>query len=200
MVRVGSIALLGAVAAGAFGQELTLQGFASGTFVSTGTAVDQGLTYSGSTFSAGTAGGFYALGGNPTPGSNFNNLGSFSLTGNPASYFGDKFTLDVTFTAPTGITNGTSNTYTATLLGQVSSNNNGGVLVSFGSSPKIFTFANATSTGSFDLNVNTVSINPAKTASVTGYGLASVSPVPEPESMFCLATGLVGVVLKRKKK
>src|SRR5215212_10061272 len=42
-----------------------------------------GLTYSNSTFSGTTASGFRGLGGNANPGSNFNNLGSFSLSTAP---------------------------------------------------------------------------------------------------------------------
>src|SRR5215217_8074579 len=58
-----------------------------------------GITYSNSTFSGTTASGFRGLGGNPNPGSNVNNLGSFSLSTAPNVYNGQSFTLQVTFTA-----------------------------------------------------------------------------------------------------
>jgi hypothetical protein len=199
-IKVGSLAALAVVSSSAFGQELNLEGTVTGGFDGTSTTSIGGLSYLGSTFNTNTSGGFYALGGNPSTSANFNNLGSFSLSGTPSTYYGHTFTLDVTFTEPGGIINGSSNTYTAQLLGQVSSNNSGGLLVNFGTSPKIFTFSNGKQIGSFDLNVNNVSIQPTQLASVTGYGVATTKAVPEPASMFCIGSGLVGMVLKRRKK
>src|SRR5215211_8827701 len=62
-----------------------------------------GITYSNSTFAGTTASGFRGLGGNPNPGANDNNLGSFTLSTAPNTYTGATFTLQVTFTAPQGI-------------------------------------------------------------------------------------------------
>jgi hypothetical protein len=199
LVKAGTLALLSAVATGAFAQEINLQGSAAGGFNGTSATTLGGISYTGSTFNISTSGGFYALGGNPQT-VNVNNLGSFSLTGAPQNYSGDSFTLDVTFTQPTGIINGNTNSYTAQLFGQVSSNTNGGAYISFGNTPKLFTFSNAQGSGSFDLNVNNVSLSPNNVAAVTGYGTGNVKAVPEPASMFCIATGLVGIVLKKKKK
>lgn len=198
-VRAGSLALLAAAATGALGQSLNLQGSATGTFNGGSSSTYQGLTYTGSTFNVTTSNGFYGLGGNPAT-VNVDNLGSFSLSGQAYNYTPATFTLDVTFSQPGGITNGTSNTYTAQLFGSVTSNHNGGVDVSFSNNAKTFFYSNASGSGAFDLNVNSVSINPSQVASVTGYGTATVNPVPEPASMFCIASGLVGVVLKRRKK
>src|SRR6266480_6407314 len=58
-----------------------------------------GLTYLNSTFDVTTSGGFVSIGnapGNP----NVDNLGSFTLTGDPATYTGNHFNLLVSFTAP----------------------------------------------------------------------------------------------------
>ena len=54
-----------------------------------------GLTYTNSTFSGTTAGGFLGIGNMP----NFNNLGSFNLLGTAATYSGP-FTVRVTFLDP----------------------------------------------------------------------------------------------------
>ena len=63
-----------------------------------------GFTFSGSTFSTTTTSGFSTLGGVANPGSNFNNLGSLTMSTTPVDLAGQTFTLQVTFTAPEGLT------------------------------------------------------------------------------------------------
>jgi len=64
------------------------------------TLAGSGLTYDNSTFNVTTSGGFVAIGSVPPP--NFNNLGSFTLTGDAFNYVGNFFDLLVTFTVPSG--------------------------------------------------------------------------------------------------
>ncbi|HYP52139.1 MAG TPA: hypothetical protein VEQ42_01280, partial [Pyrinomonadaceae bacterium] len=101
-----------------------------------------GLTYTNSTFSGTTAGGFRGIGGNPTPPGvqGFNNLGSLTLVGTPQAYAGNTFTLRVTFTAPQGIAGSNTSTFTAVLTGTVVSDNVGGVRLDFDNTPILFTF------------------------------------------------------------
>src|SRR3954453_4745036 len=100
--------------------EVFIAGFTNGCFGAAcapgASATSGGLTYSNSTFSGTTANGFRALGGNANSGSNFNNLGSVSLSTAPQSY-NTPFTLQVTFTAPQGITGSNQATFTATITG-----------------------------------------------------------------------------------
>ena len=86
-----------------------------------------GLTFNNSTFDGTTAGGFLGIGANATPPINVDNLGSLTLTDVPALYNGQTFTLQVTFTDPQGITGSNTTTFTAMLMGQVFSNDVGGV-------------------------------------------------------------------------
>src|SRR5437588_8198870 len=83
--------------------EVFIAGFTNGCFGAAcapgATATSGGLTYSNSTFLGTTANGFRGLGGNANPGSNFNNLGSISLSTASQSY-NTPFTLQITFTAP----------------------------------------------------------------------------------------------------
>src|SRR6185503_18570628 len=170
------IALLAIFAAGqqaARADEVTVAGYTNGcfgpcappNFSGQQTASILGLTWNNSTFNGTSSGGFLALGNAGTsPGTqNVNNLGSFQLTGSPADYNGQPFTLRTTFTVPTGIAGSNSTTYSATLVGSVTAVGQGGVFIDFDNTPQTFTFSfvnglGQTVNGSFSLNVNDVSV------------------------------------------
>jgi hypothetical protein len=144
VLSIAAIAFLTIGASAARADEVYVAGFTNGCFgagcTPSTTASILGLTYSNSTFSGTTAGGFRALGGNPVPGGNFNNLGSFTLSNEAAVYNGQSFTLQVTFTAPQGINGSNQATFFATLFGTVLADNQGGVSIVFGGPPQTFTF------------------------------------------------------------
>jgi hypothetical protein len=155
-----------------------------------------GLTYVNSTFNVTEAGGFAAIGNAPAS-PNFDNLGSFVLTGAPFTYTGSVFDLRVTFTAPPGTAPSTL-VFTSSLTGAVTAINNGGVFVDFNNAPQHFTFTG----GSFDLVVNDVSMTAGNTVPVTGQIVSVVTGVPEPETyaMMLAGLGLMGFVVRRRGK
>jgi hypothetical protein len=151
-----------------------------------------GLTFLGSTFNVSTSSGFVAIGNSPgTP--NVNNLGSFTLTGDPATYTGDHFSLLVAFSAPVGTTP-SSTVFQDMITGDVTSVGNGGVSINFTTGPQTFTFDG----GSFTLSVNNVGLTAGNSIAVSG---AIVASVPEPSTWAMMILGFlsVGFMAYRRK-
>ncbi|MDR3465984.1 MAG: PEP-CTERM sorting domain-containing protein [Xanthobacteraceae bacterium] len=156
-----------------------------------------GLSYSNSSFNDTTSGDFLALGSGPTAPANIDNLGSFTLSGSPDVYNGQAFNLRVTFTAPDS-TPGTE-VVSALLRGSVTSNNHGGVSISFGGSDTFFT----SPAGTFDLAIDNVSVTPGKSAAITASidVVPTVAAVPEASTWAMMILGFcgLGVVARRRK-
>lgn len=171
--------------------EVTIAGSTTG-FV---TGVPQ-LTFAGNpSFTNTTFLGIGALSG-------ANNLGTFSLSTAPGALVAGSFTLNVTFTSPTGISGGQGTTYTATISGSVSPNvNQGGVNINFdNNNPVVFTFSNATGTGSFSVAVADLFVESGQSANVTAGTTGQQTAIPEPATLLLLGTGLTGIAAKLRKR
>lgn len=171
--------------------EVTISGFTTGAI----TAVPQ-LSFTGnSNFTNTTFLGIGALSG-------VNNLGTFFLSTAPGSLVAGTFTLNVTFTSPTGITGGQGTTYTASISGSVSPNvNQGGVNIDFNNSPVVFTFNDGTTTGSFSLALADVFVESGQAVNLSAGTTGQQSQaVPEPASLLLLGTGLTGIAAKLRKR
>lgn len=173
--------------------EVTLSGFTSGTV----TGVPQ-LTFAGNTFTGATALGVGSLSGT-------NRLGTFTLgLSDPAQMASGTFTLNITFTAPTGINGGQLANYTATVTGSIAPlPNEGGVFVTFNqpAGGTVFSFSNGTSTGSFTLMLANVFVQSGQTANLTaGFTGSQQSTVPEPMTMVLFGTGLSGIAAAARRR
>jgi hypothetical protein len=184
-------ALIALASGEARADEVTISGSTTGTV----SGVPQ-LTFTGNNFTGTTALGVGSLSGS-------NSLGSFFLNTAPTQALSGTFTLNVSFSVPSGINGGQGTSYTATITGSVSPNiNQGGVNVHFNNPTQTFTFSNASGTGSFTLTLADVFVQTGHSAQLTAGLTGQQSPVPEPMTMLLFGSGLAGVAAKvrRRKK
>ena len=170
--------------------EVTISGSTTGAI----TGVPQ-LSFTGnSSFTNTTFLGIGALSG-------ANNLGTFFLSTAPGQLVSGSFTLNVTFTSPTGINGGQGATYTATISGSVSPNvNQGGVNINFDNNPVVFTFNNGTTSGSFSVAVADVYVESGQAVNLTAGTTGQQAPIPEPATLLLLGTGLTGIAANLRKR
>ena len=190
-----SIALLAIFSAAqiAKADPVTVSGTSSGSV--TGTAA-QFLTFQGNNFTATTAGGVGSFSGT-------DRIGTFVL----ASTAGETpvsgtFTLNLTFTTPSGVNGGQATTITATVSGTISTPNVGGISIVFDNPVQTFTFSNESGSGTFSIRLPEVFIQSGETANLTAglTGNQTAAAVPEPATMLLLGTGLAGVAARIRKR
>ena len=191
LVGLASLVIIGASHGIARADEVTISGSTSGSV----TGVPQ-LTFTGNASFAGTT----ALGIGSLSGAN--SLGSLFLVTAPTQPLNGSFTLNVSFTAPTGINGGQGAIYTAIITGSVSPNlDQGGVNILFNNPSQLFTFNNGTNNGTFSLTVPNLFVQTGRSAQLTaGITGQQTAVVPEPTTLLLMGTGLTGVMAKLRQR
>ena len=129
-------------------------------------------------------------------------LGSFTLTGEPATYTGNTFALQLSFTFPTPptpllIVGASQPSFTSSLTGTVQSLADGSLIIDFNNAPSVFSvFLDGIQIGTFIITVDDLIIQPGQTVNVVG------TAVPEPTTLLMLSTGLaaIGTVFRKRRK
>jgi len=191
LVGLASLVIIGASHSIARADEVTISGSTSGSV----TGVPQ-LTFTGNASFAGTT----ALGIGSLSGAN--SLGSLFLVTAPTQPLNGSFTLNVSFTAPTGINGGQGAIYTAIITGSVSPNlDQGGVNILFNNPSQLFTFNDGTNNGTFSLTVPNLFVQTGRSAQLTaGITGQQTAVVPEPTTLLLMGTGLTGVMAKLRQR
>ena len=159
------------------------------------TATDVGLTFNAGTFTQTTnSAGFAGIGGS------INNFGTITLVPGPTDYTGQVFDLLISFTLPPGTGSGT---FTADLLGSLTSNGVGGVNFAFqNGGTQYISDGNG---GTYKLHVNDLAFSGtlpagelAFTQDINGYIIAGV-PEPATWALMLLGFGGIGFAMRRQR-
>jgi len=168
--------------------------FGSGCVLGT-TATDAGLTFNTGSFTQTTnSAGFAGIGGT------VNNFGTITLVPDGTDYTGQVFDLLISFTLPPGTGSGS---FTADLLGSLTSNGVGGVNFAFqNSGTQYISDGNG---GTYKLHVNDLAFSgslPAGelpvTQDINGYIIAGV-PEPGTWALMLLGFGGIGFAMRRQR-
>lgn len=165
-----------------------------------------GITFNNSTFATTTSSGFRVLDGSANPAANFNNLGSFTLSTTPGNLVGEPFTLQITITAPQGITGPNQ----VTIAGSISDFGSNRLIFEWNPFSTTFNFTDVNcesdptggipgqqttcGVGSFRLSIFDIVIEPGQTVPITAtLAPAEQQPIPEPTTILLLGTSLAGL-------
>jgi PEP-CTERM motif len=126
-------------------------------------------------------------------------LGSFTLTGDPATYTGNTFALRLTpshVNAPLLDLEPISSQFSQPPFGvfaTIQNGPNGSVIIDFDNSPVVFGVTLAGNEFSrFSFIIDDLIIQPGQTVNIVST-VTQISEVPEPTTLLLLGTGLVGV-------